>query len=42
MSKLGADIFIGEMAISALLAVGAANNEERKVRDGTKLAEFLD
>jgi len=42
ISKLGIKIPIGELAISALLAVGAANSEERKERFGTKLAEFLD
>ena len=30
-----------ERVVSALLAAGVADNEERKERDSTKLAEFL-
>ena len=42
MFKREIKISIEEMAISELLAVGGANNEEREEMNGTKQAEFLD
>ena len=41
MSKREVKISAVEMAISALLATGVADTEERKERDSAKLSEFL-